>query len=207
MWVTQWHYCHTAHVQHSAGLTCLRWCLSNAFWTVPLTCNKKERQTVKTGVEWKCVTFCSFCNYVLWLLNKKWRLSTYVNVNVISWYITKTRKLSLCLPEGLWRYSYACLLNFELIECVGQFDTPVALPAGKKPWYPTLIYRPTAVAQWLRCCATNRKVAGSIPDGVTGIFHWHKILPIALALESTQPLTEMSKWVLGAFPGVKAAGA
>ena len=22
----------------------------------------------------------------------------------------------------------------------------------------------TAVAQWLRCCATNRKVAGSIPD-------------------------------------------
>ena len=37
----------------------------------------------------------------------------------------------------------------------------------------------TAVAQWLRCCATNRKVAGSIPAGVIGIFHWHKILPIA----------------------------
>jgi hypothetical protein len=29
----------------------------------------------------------------------------------------------------------------------------------------------TAVVQWLRCCATNRKVAGSIPDGVIGIFH------------------------------------
>jgi hypothetical protein len=29
------------------------------------------------------------------------------------------------------------------------------------------------VAQWLRYCATNRKVAGSIPDGVMGIFHWH----------------------------------
>jgi hypothetical protein len=27
----------------------------------------------------------------------------------------------------------------------------------------------TAVAQWLRYCATNRKVAGSIPDDVTGI--------------------------------------
>ena len=26
------------------------------------------------------------------------------------------------------------------------------------------------VAQWLRCCATNQKVAGSIPDGVIGIF-------------------------------------
>ena len=29
----------------------------------------------------------------------------------------------------------------------------------------------TAVAQWLRCCATNRKVSGSIPDGVIEIFH------------------------------------
>jgi len=29
----------------------------------------------------------------------------------------------------------------------------------------------TAVAQWLRYCATNRKVAGSVPDGVIGIFH------------------------------------
>ena len=29
----------------------------------------------------------------------------------------------------------------------------------------------TAVAQWLRRCATNRKVAGSIPAGVTGILH------------------------------------
>ena len=28
----------------------------------------------------------------------------------------------------------------------------------------------TTVAQWLRCCATNQKVAGSIPDGVI-IFH------------------------------------
>ena len=29
----------------------------------------------------------------------------------------------------------------------------------------------SAVAQWLRCCATNRKVSGSIPAGVIGIFH------------------------------------
>ena len=38
--------------------------------------------------------------------------------------------------------------------------------------------RGAAVVQWLRCCATNRKVAGSIPAGVTGIFHWHKILSL-----------------------------
>jgi len=29
----------------------------------------------------------------------------------------------------------------------------------------------TAPAQWLRCCATARKVAGSITDGLIGIFH------------------------------------
>jgi len=37
-----------------------------------------------------------------------------------------------------------------------------------------------AVAQWLRCCAANRKVVGSIPSVRT------------MALESTRPLTEMS---------------
>jgi hypothetical protein len=30
---------------------------------------------------------------------------------------------------------------------------------------------PPMVAQWLRYCAENQKVAGSIPDGVIGIFH------------------------------------
>jgi hypothetical protein len=28
----------------------------------------------------------------------------------------------------------------------------------------------TAVKQWLRCCATNREVTGSIPAGVIGFF-------------------------------------
>jgi hypothetical protein len=58
---------------------------------------------------------------------------------------------------------------------------------------------------WLRHCATNLKVAGSIPDGVSGFFHWHNPVDCTMALGSTQPLTEMStkniSW------GVKAAGA
>jgi hypothetical protein len=33
------------------------------------------------------------------------------------------------------------------------------------------MWGPLMVAQWLRCCATNRKVAGSIPDDVIGFFH------------------------------------
>ena len=50
----------------------------------------------------------------------------------------------------------------------------------------------TAVARWLRCCATNRKVAGSIPGGVIGIFHLHNPTDRTMALGSTQSLTEMS---------------
>jgi hypothetical protein len=52
-----------------------------------------------------------------------------------------------------------------------------------------------------------RKVAGSIPDGVIGIFLGH-ILPAALG--STQPLTELStrniSW-RGGGGGVKTVGA
>jgi len=33
-----------------------------------------------------------------------------------------------------------------------------------------MVYGETAVTQWLRCCVTNRKVAGSIPADVSGIF-------------------------------------
>ena len=36
----------------------------------------------------------------------------------------------------------------------------------------TIFYiRDTRWHSWLRHCATSRKVAGSIPDGVIGIFH------------------------------------
>ena len=45
---------------------------------------------------------------------------------------------------------------------------------------------------WLRHCATSQKVAGSIPDGVIGIFHRHNPSGRTVALGSTQPLTEMS---------------
>jgi hypothetical protein len=37
--------------------------------------------------------------------------------------------------------------------------------------YVCMYQGPLMVAQWIRHFATNQKVAGSIPDGVIGIFH------------------------------------
>ena len=45
---------------------------------------------------------------------------------------------------------------------------------------------------WLRHCATCRKVVGSLPDGVIGIFHWPHPSALTMNLRSTQPLTEIS---------------
>jgi hypothetical protein len=45
---------------------------------------------------------------------------------------------------------------------------------------------------WLRHCATSQKVAGSIPDGVSGISNWHNPTGRTTALRSNQPLTEIS---------------
>jgi len=54
------------------------------------------------------------------------------------------------------------------------------------------ISHPRRWRSWLRHCATSRKVAGSIPDGVIGFFHWHNPSGRTMALGLTQPLTEMS---------------
>lgn len=45
---------------------------------------------------------------------------------------------------------------------------------------------------WLKHCATSRKVGGSIPDGVTGIFRGPNPSGSNRALGSTQPLREVS---------------
>jgi len=53
-----------------------------------------------------------------------------------------------------------------------------------------ILYMGHAVAQFVE--ATSRKVAGSIPDGIIGIFHSHNPSGRTMALGSNQPLTEMS---------------
>ena len=73
--------------------------------------------------------------------------------------------------------------NILYKKCIpNEWTNAVAIPTFKKGTeeprktteelvFVTPVIRGTAVAQWLRCCATNRKAAGSVPDGVIGIFH------------------------------------
>jgi hypothetical protein len=69
---------------------------------------------------------------------------------------------------------------------------------GLEGWPVVLIFTCVSVdlgLQWrssLRHCATNRQVAGSLPNGATGYFHWHNPFVRTTALGSTQPLTETS---------------
>ena len=67
------------------------------------------------------------------------------------------------------------------------------------------VYMGTAVAQWLRCCATNRKVAGSIPACVSGFFIDIKSFrsQYGPGVDSASNRNEYQ----GYFLGVKAAGA
>jgi len=70
--------------------------------------------------------------------------------------------------------------------------------------YNTPILLGTAVAQWLRFCVTYRKVAGSIPAGVTGFFIDIKSFrsQYGPGVDSTSIRNEYREY----FLGVKAAG-
>ena len=63
----------------------------------------------------------------------------------------------------------------------------------------------SAVAQWLRCCATNRKFAGSIQTGVSGFFIDIKSIRshYGPGVDSASNRNEYQEY----FLGVKAAGA
>ena len=77
----------------------------------------------------------------------------------------------------------------------------------RQHWYfcEVLVEAGTAVAQWLRCCATNREVAGSIPATVSGFFIDIKSFRshYGPGVDSASNINEYQDY----FLGVKTAGA
>ena len=75
------------------------------------------------------------------------------------------------------------------------------------------MYYTRTIQQWgtrwrslFRHCATSRKVADSIPDGVNGIFHWHNPSGRTMTLGLTQPLTENSIRIISWGKGGRCVG-
>ena len=97
-----------------------------------------------------------------------------------------------------WSSDQRCAPNITLPKNATIFEVP---QPGVISWvrisialcsHDAFIHRFFPLLSWLRHCATNRKVAGPIPDGVTGIFQWLNPSGRTMALGWTQPLTEMS---------------
>ena len=75
----------------------------------------------------------------------------------------------LSLPVA---YTYLSAKAMEVTQPVRvkQSFNLMELPHNTQKYKVSLNNLGTVVAQWLRCCATNRKVAGSIPASVIGFF-------------------------------------
>jgi len=69
----------------------------------------------------------------------------------------------------------------------------------------TVLEQKYMVSQLVEALRYKPEGRGSIPDGVTGIFHWHNPSDLILALGFTQSVTEMSTRNISSE--VKAAGA
>jgi hypothetical protein len=99
-----------------------------------------------------------------------------------------------------------CPVGAELLHTDRQTDVPRIRDTFRSfPKAPEMGWGPLMVAQRLGYCATNRKVAGSIPDDVTEIFYSHNPSDrtMALGVDSTSNRNEYQEH----FLGVKAAGA
>ena len=99
---------------------------------------------------------------------------------------------SLFLLDGLSESSLQCIcfgvLYFKFLWKHFGFNCTSAHYLGGTWW-----------RSWLRHCATSRQVAVSIPDGVTGIFHWHNSSPphYGPGIDSTSNRNEYHEYFLG----------
>ena len=78
----------------------------------------------------------------------------------------------LFLPEsGLGSYGVKCIELFIYTALQAVTRKGECSQLGSDFHGHNTYCEETAVAQWLMCCATNPKVDGSIPGGVSGVFH------------------------------------
>jgi hypothetical protein len=121
-------------------------------------------------------SLCSACGVAYWrTVTYKARL--YNRTSVI-WIIVLFISIMLGIYNHIPRKSHVSRLYIVAAVLYLQFVLRVMLFC---PWN---MFSTCTLAY----CATNRKVAGSIPDAVIGIFHWHSPSDRTMALGSTQLL-------------------
>jgi len=114
-----------------------------------------------------------------------------LNTNCVFWFSLQLLSVTFLI---LRRTERDVIINVYWSSCKVHYSSQISIKL-EFSWkifdkYSTI--RGTRWRSWLRHCATSQKVAGSIPNGVTGFFHWHNPSGRTMALGSTQPLTEMS---------------
>ena len=115
------------------------------------------------------------------------------------------------LPKAHKRFTANILCNFAYVTALRVYLLQLSFCNHRLRIFISLyfikysLHWGTEVAQWLRCYATNRKVAGSIPDGVIGLFIDIKSFRshYGPGVDSASNRNEYQEY----FLGVKAAGA
>jgi len=113
----------------------------------------------------------------------------------------KTVSGYFCLLRPISRLPFVliCLWKPRWVLIFSEFVSRSSILSFYDPWCNVLLSFHRAVFLCnLRCslsivhCATSRRSAGVIPDGVNGIFLWHIPSGRTMTLGFTQPLTELS---------------
>jgi hypothetical protein len=119
-------------------------------------------------------------------------------------YLKNNKGLTLSWPAG-----HVCPTYKESFQDRWDEQYPTYSPCCHLPWSISIplnqsecTFQRNSLIQMILCamlrssrlrhCATSRKVAGSIPDGVIGFFYWHNHSGRTMALGSTQLLIAMS---------------
>ena len=115
---------------------------------------------------------------------KRWsgrrvNLITYLHLlpRSMIWGYTSTPTYSFMIKCLINLYIYNSLDNWGIIwHCISVLPRLFLKRFSTQTVYTVCarINWDTRWRSWLRHCATSRKVAGSIPDSVIEIFHWHK---------------------------------
>jgi hypothetical protein len=98
-----------------------------------------------------------------------------------------------------------CMLFYFAFCCMQYWGAFVGwIVAIRVGWFRLsyMTWRATRWRSWVWRCVTCRKVGGSIPDSVIGVFHWRNPSGRRMALELTQTLTdECQEYFLGGEDG------